>query len=47
MRPSLDAVFPSVETWESLLTQDLVFLARKSHQVHDIGTLRARVVDEK
>src|SRR5262249_36367883 len=43
---TLGAAFPSVETWETLLTQDLAFVARKATPVYDIGLLRARLQGE-
>src|SRR5262249_55532800 len=43
---TLDAVFPSVETWETMLGEDLAFVARKAPQVHDVGLVSARLATE-
>jgi spermidine synthase len=43
---TLGAVFPSVETWESVIGKDLVYLASKSPVTHDAARTRARAATE-
>ena len=43
---TLGAVFPSVETWEMVLGQDLAFVARRKPVVHDLALVGERVGTE-
>src|SRR5262249_36831570 len=43
---TLGEVFPSVETWETKLLQDLAYVASKGPLTHDVARVRARAETE-
>ncbi len=43
---TLGAVFPSVETWETVLGKDLAYVASKRPLTHDVGRVRERAEQE-